>query len=139
MANGRYVMNTPITLSVLASGLEKVKWHGDHNFSACCPAHNDRNPSFSVSDVNGKTLVKCFSGCTQEGVINALRDLGLWHSASRDQIDRRNRSELKESIRHHQQILWLGVAQAKTGQELSELDQAQIKKSIVFLKEFANG
>ena len=127
------------TLSGLANGLKKVRWRSDHKFSACCPAHDDRNPSFFVSDINGKILLKCFAGCTQEEVINALRDLGLWHTASRDQINRRKRPELKKDIRHHQQILWLGVAQAKTGQELSELDQAQIKKSIVFLKEFANG
>jgi len=123
------------TLSGLASGLKNVRWHGDYKFSACCPAHNDRNPSLSVSDVNGKTLVKCFSGCTQEGVIGALRDLGLWHTATRDQIDRRKRSELKESIRHHQQILLLGVGQTKG---LSGEDQAQMKESIEFLKEHSH-
>ena len=127
------------TLSGLASGLKKVRWHGDNKFSACCPAHNDRNPSFSVSDSNGKILVKCFAGCTQEEVVGALRDLGLWHTASRDQINRRKRSELKNNIRHHQQILWLGVVQTKTGQKLSELDQAQMKVSIHFLREHAHG
>ena len=129
-------MSTPTTLSDLASGLNKVRWHEDYKFSACCPAHNDRNPSLSVSDVNGKTLVKCFSGCTQEEVIGALRDLGLWHTASRDQINRRKRSELKNNIRHHQQILLLGVNQV---QELSEEDQTQMKTSIEFLKGHSHG
>ncbi len=132
-------MNTPTTLSSIASGLNKVKWCGDYRFVACCPAHDDRSPSFVASDVGGKILVKCFAGCTQTDVINALRDMGLWHTASIHQIDRRKRSDLKKDIRHHQQILWLGVAQAKTGQELSQMDQVQMKVSIQFLKEFSHG
>ncbi len=127
------------TLSGIASGLDKVRWHGDYKFTACCPAHDDRNPSLSVRDSNGKMLVRCFAGCTQEEVIGALRDLGLWHSASRDQLERRKRAELKKDIRHHQQILGLGVAQAKAGQELSEVDQAQMDESITFLKEYSHG
>ncbi len=127
------------TLSSISSGLDKVRWQNDYQFSARCPAHDDRNPSFSARDDNGKILVKCFSGCTQDEVIKALRDLGLWHSASPYLRDRRKRRDPKKDIRHHQQILWLGVAQDKTGQELSELDQAQVKQSIQFLRGYAHG
>ncbi|MGQ9688326.1 MAG: hypothetical protein ACUVXF_06000, partial [Desulfobaccales bacterium] len=35
----------------------------------------------SVSDEKGKLLVKCFGGCHQERVIEALRAKGLWPSA----------------------------------------------------------
>ena len=28
---------------------------------------------------DGKTLVHCFAGCSQENVISALRERGLWH------------------------------------------------------------
>ncbi len=124
------------TLSLIASGLNKVKWPGDYKFSACCPAHDDRNPSLSVSDKNGKILVKCFAGCTQEEVIGALRDLGLWHSASRHQLERRKRADLKKDIRHHQQMILLGAASTK---ELSEADIAQMRESMAFLKEHAHG
>ena len=128
--------NHDTTLSGLASGLQKVRWHGDYKFIACCPAHDDKHPSLSVTDSNGKILLKCFSGCSQEQVIGALRDLGLWHAASRDKIDLRRRSELKEATRHHQQILALGVNQVGA---LSELDRAQVKKSIQFLQEHGHG
>ena len=124
------------TLSSIARGLDKVRWRGDHKFSACCPGHDDHTPSLSVTHTGGKILLKCFAGCSQESVIGALRDLGLWHTASRDQIDRRRRSELKEAIRHHQQILALGVNQVGA---LSELDRAQVKKSIRFLQEHGHG
>jgi hypothetical protein len=43
-----------------------------------CPAHLDETPSLSVSDEKGKLLVKCFGGCPQEVVIEALRTKGLW-------------------------------------------------------------
>jgi len=128
-----------ITLSSIASALDKVRWHGDYKFTACCPAHDDRNPSLSVSDSNGKILVKCWAGCTQEEVIGSLRGMGLWHTASRHQLERRKRAELRKDIRHHQQILGLGVAQAKAGQELSEVDQTQMDESITFLKEYSHG
>jgi hypothetical protein len=48
-------------------------------WKARCPAHNDRKPSLSIRDGNdGKVLVRCRSGCTQESVITALRNRGLW-------------------------------------------------------------
>jgi putative DNA primase/helicase len=44
-----------------------------------CPAHDDKNPSLSVDDGdNGRPLIKCWSGCTQESVINALKSRGVW-------------------------------------------------------------
>ena len=126
------MISTNTTLSGIASGLKKVKWCGDNRLVACCPAHDDRNPSLSVSDGNGKILVKCWAGCTQEEVIGALRNMGLWHTASRHQLGRRKCSELKNDIRHHQQMILLGAASTT---ELSGADIAQMKKSMVFLKE----
>ena len=129
-------MSMPTTLENIASGLKKVKWCGDSRFVACCPAHDDRSPSFAAKDDNGKILVKCFAGCTQDEVINALRNLGLWHTASLHQLDRRKRSELKKDIHHHQRMLLLSVAQTT---ELSDEDRTQMKESIAFLKEHAHG
>jgi putative DNA primase/helicase len=45
---------------------------------AKCPAHQDRNPSLSIRDVDGKVLLHCHAGCTQRAVIEALKALGLW-------------------------------------------------------------
>ena len=47
---------------------------------ACCPAHDDHTPSLSIDEENGKTLVHCFAGCSQEGVLAALRSRGIWPS-----------------------------------------------------------
>ena len=43
------------------------------------PAHPDKTPSLSISiGRDGRTLVRCHTGCTQEQVIDALRRLRLW-------------------------------------------------------------
>ncbi len=48
-----------------------------------CPAHEDRSPSLSIREVDGKVLVHCFTGCPQENVIEALRSRGLWPERER--------------------------------------------------------
>ena len=54
------------------------KWHGSYG-TARCPAHPDKTPSLSISiGRDGRTLVRCHTGCTQEQVIDALRRLRLW-------------------------------------------------------------
>lgn len=46
---------------------------------ARCPAHDDHNPSLSISvGDKGKILVCCHAGCDQRQVISALRSRGLW-------------------------------------------------------------
>ncbi len=132
-------MMTQLMISDIAHGLSKVRWHSDHKFSACCPAHDDHNPSLSVTDIGGKILLKCFAGCTQDEVIGALRDLGLWHSASRTQVERRKRFDLKREVSRHQGILACGIGTINYGVVLSEPQKAELKKSIEFLAEHAHG
>jgi putative DNA primase/helicase len=51
---------------------------------ACCPAHEDREPSLSISDgKNGKLLVHCHAGCDQRDVIAALQKRGLWETTGK--------------------------------------------------------
>jgi hypothetical protein len=42
-------------------------------FSACCPAHDDHNPSLSITEAkDGSVLLKCFAGCPAEQVVTAI-------------------------------------------------------------------
>jgi DNA primase len=34
------------------------------SWMAKCPAHEDRNPSLSIREVDGKVLLHCHAGCT---------------------------------------------------------------------------
>lgn len=48
-----------------------------------CPAHDDADPSLSVTDGRKAPLVKCFKGCTSAAIIEALKDRGLWEQAEK--------------------------------------------------------
>ena len=52
--------------------LHNVSDHGT-GWSACCPSHDDHDPSLSVSEKeDGTVLVHCHSGCTAEEIVNAI-------------------------------------------------------------------
>ena len=57
----------------LLSRLEKVKKTGQGKWVACCPAHNDKNPSLSVTETpDGTLLVKCWSGCSAAAIVDSV-------------------------------------------------------------------
>src|SRR6266849_232568 len=51
-------------------------------WAARCPAHDDNTPSLSLAVSDGKLLVHCHAGCTQENVLATLRERGLWKATS---------------------------------------------------------
>ena len=77
------------------------------NWTARCPAHDDRTPSLSITDAgNSKVLVRCHTGCSQESVIAALRSQGLWETPERRPLFaqwpatiKRSKSVLSQSMR----------------------------------------
>ncbi len=66
-----------MTAAEIARALPRGRKSGA-GYVACCPAHEDRNPSLSLRDSNGHVLVHCHAGCPQESVIGALIVAGLW-------------------------------------------------------------
>jgi putative DNA primase/helicase len=66
-----------ISAETIARALKGRK--SGNNWIAHCPAHHDRKPSLSICDADdGKVLVYCRADCTQNAVIDALRQRGLW-------------------------------------------------------------
>jgi hypothetical protein len=63
----------------LAQALEG-KANGD-GWIARCPAHDDRHASLSITEKNGKVLVHCHAGCSQDAVVNIFKRRGLWPTA----------------------------------------------------------
>ncbi len=53
------------------------KWRGTSG-TCRCPAHDDRTPSLDVTERDGKILVKCRANCSQDAVLEALSNRGLW-------------------------------------------------------------
>ena len=55
--------------------LEKLdaKKRGGKQWQACCPAHDDKNPSLSIAEAeDGRCLIHCFAGCSYEQVLKAI-------------------------------------------------------------------
>jgi hypothetical protein len=61
-----------MTISELAGRLDGVRWRGSTAFMARCPVHEDRHPSLSVCERDGRILVHCFAGCTIEQICARL-------------------------------------------------------------------
>jgi putative DNA primase/helicase len=59
-------------LAALSASGCRCKRSGD-GYQAQCPAHEDRNPSLSISvAADGKVLLKCHVGCSFESIVSAL-------------------------------------------------------------------
>lgn len=60
-----------MTTSELLSRLDEVRVVSG-GWMAPCPAHEDRKPSLSISERDGKTLLKCHAGCETPAIVEAL-------------------------------------------------------------------
>jgi hypothetical protein len=58
-------------LENLLSRLAKVKGRAG-NYTACCPAHEDKSPSLAVKEQDGKIILHCFAGCSVENIVGAV-------------------------------------------------------------------
>jgi hypothetical protein len=53
--------------------LQKVKKLSSGGYAALCPAHEDHNPSLSVTQKDNKILLHCHAGCATDAVISHLQ------------------------------------------------------------------
>lgn len=61
-----------MTATDLLPLLHDVRSRGSNKWMARCPAHNDRNPSLSISQAGARTLLRCFGGCETLQIVAAL-------------------------------------------------------------------
>ncbi len=61
------------SINILLSRLEGVRCAGTGKWVARCPAHDDSNPSLSITHADsGKILLHCFAGCTYRDILTAV-------------------------------------------------------------------
>ena len=58
-------------LQTLLARLEKVKKSGNE-YIALCPGHQDKHQSLSLTEKNGKILMKCFAGCSVDQICEGI-------------------------------------------------------------------
>jgi hypothetical protein len=62
-----------MTIDNVLARLEKVKRTGKDRYIACCPSHNDKNPSLSLRDLpDGRILIHCFAGCDLNSILYSI-------------------------------------------------------------------
>ena len=93
-------------LDKVLSCLDKVKSAGVNKWNACCPAHNDKSPSLSITETSdGTVLLKCWVGCTAQDIVSAigLALRGLFPGEKRER-----RAPSVAAIKHERAVYLIG-------------------------------
>lgn len=120
----------------LITRFEKLRRKGDGKWLACCPAHNDKNPSLGIKQTDdGKILLHCFAGCEVESVVSALGltladlmpDKPTYKKGSKP--PKFNKYELFDRLAYEAIILSLAIRQLINNKPLSLDDQERVLKA----------
>ena len=64
--------DTAWALNGLFGRLDKLRQTSHNTWKSCCPAHDDRSPSFQIKrEDNGRILFHCFAGCEIDEICDA--------------------------------------------------------------------
>lgn len=117
----------PICLENVLSRLNKVKSNGADRWTACCPAHDDCDPSLSIREGrDGKVLLHCWAGCDTESITTAI---GLTICDLFPGDDRPSRpGPRRAAIEHERNIVTIGLSLLAQGTRLptSDLDRLEL-------------
>lgn len=124
--NGALAPTGSACLEKVLGRLDKVKSTGRSKWVACCPAHDDQDPSLSITEASdGKVLLKCWAGCSAAEIVGAvgleMRDL----FPDGDRLPRRT-GPSRTAVAHEQMIVRVGAAALQRGEQLSEKDRQRL-------------
>jgi hypothetical protein len=121
----------------MLSRLNKVKSKGRDSWMCECPAHQDKSPSLKIDLKNGKILIKCWSGCDTESILNAI---GLDFSDILPDSPQFHRSKGTEPtiyatdalrvLKHEAQIIVLGAIYIKNNKPISDDDLSSLLEAM---------
>ena len=84
-------MHDPAILNAIISGSRAVG-AGRNQWMGKCPVHDDKHPSMAITLADdGRILVHCHAGCSQEALIAAMRERGWWSNGKVAQRPRLSR------------------------------------------------
>lgn len=61
-----------MTLNEFLGRLDKVRKTGQNQYVACCPGHDDKNPSLCISSSEDKILLHCQRGCDTAHILSSM-------------------------------------------------------------------
>ena len=114
----------------LLNRLQKVKSSGRDSWMACCPAHEDKNPSMKIDIKNDKILIKCWTGCSVEDILGAvgmdfsdiLPDKPLYHRSS-GSTPMLSSADALRIVKYEAAIIMMYGQDLKAGKTVSEDDR----------------
>ena len=121
---------SPASILNKLSNLPKFKQVGRFEYVACCPAHDDRNPSLTITEADDKILVHCFSGCSQDEVLRALRSQGMWAENSTTWVRDYSADDLDYMM--HWCLVYHGAF--RRGEKLKGMDVNKLQEFVKVLK-----
>ena len=130
----------------LLSKLEKVRG-GRGRWTACCPAHGDKNPSLAIRLTDDdRILLKCFAGCSAAEVVESvgmsLSDLfpedGMRTIAGKSERRPFSASDLLRIVEFEALVVSLCAKDMAAGKMLSNSDQGRLKTAHQRILEVVN-
>jgi len=120
------------------SHFTKVRQMKPNHWMACCPAHDDKTPSLSITERSDRILIYCHAGCEAEDV---LIKAGLsWNDLYRNQLKAAYEQAAHRRIKVdvdpldvERGVIAIAKARIKKGVELSIDDIARLRLAIVRL------
>ena len=97
---------------------------------ACCPAHDDRTPSLSLRENRGIILVHCHTGCSQEAVIAALKELELWPRSEQKRLTPQERKDWERQMLAERQDFIHATYFARSARAMAELMLEEVSAKI---------
>jgi hypothetical protein len=125
------------------SRLEGVKRTGPGRFVAKCPNHNDKSPSLTAAEKDGRIVFHCFAGCPPADVLAAV---GLTFSdlyPERPTFKKGSRSaafnpyDVLKCLARESGIVALAAAQISTGHPLTTADADRVSLAYERLRDAA--
>lgn len=122
-----------MSVETLLGRLTSVKQRGASRWSACCPAHDDKSPSLTISELpDGRVLIYCFALCGAAAVLDAV---GLEFSAlyPDEPLEHGRRGphripvrEVMEALTFEASIVIRAAAMTAKGETLPESDRERL-------------
>lgn len=133
-----------MTAETLLNELHKVRKNGNGSWMGCCPAHDDKSPSLSVTEgSDGHILIHCHAGCSPYEVLSSVglsmsdlfpeRDQHSYNDQPPPERKRETRSEA--NLAHIQLRHLTAEAMVENGHRLSSSEQKTALDDFKYLKE----
>lgn len=134
-------------IDLLLSRLKKVKATRRDSWLACCPAHDDKNPSMGIKlESDGRILMYCRAGCSTESILDSIgmefKDLFPERLSNetgfkpvREHFSPR---DLLYLIQQEARIVCIAAIDLKNGKPLNEVDHKRLITAMERINEVVN-